>query len=182
MTGEEGDHDTGAGGRGSAHSEPSDGVVEQAARTLAVIVVRTRLAARQARDPAARQRLLAAGKAAAEKARPAITSLARRTGEHLTEQGPELAETAAHQAVDRALSSMAARAGFLGAALHQLRPAATHAAGQLARALADAMPPGKVEPGGGAGPRSEEKEASRAEKSLPANEGEPEGTASDRSR
>lgn len=96
-----------------------DGAVERVGRTLARAVVRGRAAARRLSEPAVRERLLAAGRSVA------------------AERGPDAAEQAAERVVDRALWSIALRAGFLGAALHQLRPAASRAAGKLARGVAE---------------------------------------------
>ena len=79
-----------------------DGVPEQVGRTLGRAVVRARAIARQLEDPEVRERLLSAGKSAAE------------------EHGPDIAE----QAVDRAIGGVARRFGPFGAALHQLRPVA----------------------------------------------------------
>jgi hypothetical protein len=98
--------------------ERPDGLPERAGRTLARAVVRGRMIARQLGDPALHERLLAAGSSAA------------------AEHGPDVAEQAAQRAVDRALWVVAARAGFVGAALHQVRPAAGRAAGRLAREVA----------------------------------------------
>jgi hypothetical protein len=95
-----------------------DGVPERAGRILARAVVRGRVAARQLGDPAARERLLDVGRSVA------------------AEHGPDVAEQAAQRVVDRALWIAAARAGFVGAALHRVRPAAGRAAGRLAREVA----------------------------------------------
>src|SRR2546430_12968507 len=92
-----------------------DGVPELAGRALARAVGRGRVIARQLSDPAVRERLLDTGRSAVE------------------QHGPDVAEQAAQRAVDRALWGIAARAGFVGAALHQLRPDASRAAGKLAR-------------------------------------------------
>jgi hypothetical protein len=99
--------------------DPRDGAAERAGRTLARAVVRGRAAARRLSEPAVRERLLAAGRSVA------------------AERGPDAAEQAAERVVDRALWGIALRAGFLGAALHQLRPAASRAAGKLARGVAE---------------------------------------------
>jgi hypothetical protein len=102
-----------------------DGVPEQVGRALGHALVRGRIIARQLGDPAVCERLLDAGRSA--------------VGEH----GPDVAEQVAQRTVDRALWGVAARAGLVGAALHQLRPAASRAAGRLARGVADkARPPG----------------------------------------
>lgn len=97
----------------------TDGAPEQVGRTLGRAVARGRLIARQLGDRAGRERLLAIGRSAA------------------AQHGPDVAEQAVQRAVDRAIGGVAARAGFLGAALHQLRPAAGRAAGKLARSVAD---------------------------------------------
>ena len=97
----------------------SNGTPERMGRALARSVARGRLLARQLGDPAVRERLLAIGRAAA------------------AHHGPDVAEQAAQHVVDRALGGVAARASFLDAALHQLRPAAGRAAGKLARSVAE---------------------------------------------
>jgi hypothetical protein len=98
---------------------PRDGAAERAGRILGRAVVRGRAAARRLNEPAVRERLLAAGRSVA------------------AERGPDAAEQTAAHVVDRALLGIALRAGFLGGALHQLRPAASRAAGKLARDIAE---------------------------------------------
>jgi len=93
-------------------------VPEQAGRALARAVGRGRVIARQLGDPAVRERLIATGRSAA------------------AQHGPDVAEQTAQRVVDRALWGIAVRAGFVGAALNQLRPAAGRAAGKLARDVA----------------------------------------------
>jgi hypothetical protein len=96
----------------------SDGAPERAGRTLARAVFRGRVFARQLGDPVVRDHLLATGRSVVAK------------------HGPDVADQAAQHAVDRALWSVAAHAGLVGAAVHQLRPAAGRAAGKLARSVA----------------------------------------------
>jgi hypothetical protein len=48
-------------------------------------------------------------------------------------------EQAALRATDRALWGIAARAGILGAALHQVRPATSQAIARLARGIAESV-------------------------------------------
>jgi hypothetical protein len=96
----------------------SDGVPERAGRTLARAVARGRVIARQLDDPAVREHLLTTGRSVVAK------------------HGPDVADQAAQRVVDRTLWGIAAHAGFVGAALHQLRPAAGRAAGKLARSVA----------------------------------------------
>jgi hypothetical protein len=100
-------------------TDGSHGTPEQVGRTLGCAVARGRLMARQLGDRAVRERLLAIGRSAA------------------AQHGPDAAEQAVQHAVDRAIGGVAARAGFLGPALHQLRPAAGRAAGKLARSVAN---------------------------------------------
>ena len=95
-----------------------DGVPEQLGRALARGLFRGRAMARQLGDPAVRERLIEAGRSA------------------VAQHGPDVAEQAAERAVDRALWGVAARAGFVGAALNQVRPSAGRAAGKLARGVA----------------------------------------------
>src|SRR5207244_7628172 len=100
--------------------DESDGLPERAGRNLARAVGRGRVIARRLGDPAVRERLREAGRSA------------------LAEHGPDVAEQAAQRAVDRTLWGIGLRAGVLGPIIHQLRPAAGRAAGQLARGAADA--------------------------------------------
>jgi hypothetical protein len=101
--------------------EPSDGVPERAGRALARAVFRGRVIARKLGDPAMQERLLATGRSA------------------VAQHGPHIVEQAAQRATDRALWGIAARAGFLGAALHQVRPATSQAVGRLARGIAESV-------------------------------------------
>jgi hypothetical protein len=103
---------------GERSSGRVDGVPERAGRAVAHAVARGRAGARQLGDPAVREHLLTTGRAVVAK------------------HGPDVADQAAQRAVDRALWGIAAHAGFVGAALHQLRPAAGRAAGKLARSVA----------------------------------------------
>lgn len=96
-----------------------DGAAERAGRTLGRALVRGRAAARRLSEPAVRERLLAAGRSVA------------------AELGPDAAEQAAERVVDRALWGISLRAGFLGTTLRQLRPAASRAAGKVARGVAE---------------------------------------------
>jgi hypothetical protein len=99
-------------------TDRSEGVPERAGRALARAVGRGRAIARQLDDPAVREQLLTTGRSVVAK------------------HGPDVAEQAAQHAVDRALWGIAAHAGFVGAALHRLRPSAGAAAGKLARSMA----------------------------------------------
>lgn len=99
--------------------DAGDDAAERVGRTLGRAFVRGRAAARRLTEPAVRERLLAAGRSVA------------------AEHGPDAAEQAAERVVDRALWGISLRAGFLGATLHQLRPAARRAAGKLARGVAE---------------------------------------------
>jgi hypothetical protein len=92
-------------------TEQPDGVPEQLGRSLGRAVARARAVARRLEDPAVRERLLTAGKQAAQ------------------QHGPDIAE----QAVDRALGGVARRFGPFGAALHQLRPVARTVVRSLTR-------------------------------------------------
>ncbi|HKF78489.1 MAG TPA: hypothetical protein VKF59_20275 [Candidatus Dormibacteraeota bacterium] len=98
--------------------DPRQEAAERVGYALAHAVVRSRAAARLLSEPAVRERLLAAGRSVAPRA-------------------PDVAERAAQHVVDRALWGIALRAGFLGAAIHQVRPAAGRAAGKLARGVAE---------------------------------------------
>jgi len=95
-----------------------DGVPEQVGRALARGLFRGRAIAARLGDPAMRERLVDAGRSA------------------VAQHGPDVAEQAVERAVDRALWGVAVRAGFVGTALHRLRPAAGRAAGKLAREVA----------------------------------------------
>jgi hypothetical protein len=99
-------------------SDRSDGVPERAGRALAHAVARGRVFAGQLGDPAVRDHLVATGRSVVAK------------------HGPDVADQAAQRAVDRALWRIAVHAGFVGAAVHRMRPAAGRAAGKLARSLA----------------------------------------------
>jgi len=101
--------------------DPPDGLPERAGRALGRAVFRGRAIARQLGDPAVQERFLATGRSAAAR------------------HGPEVVERAAQRATDRALWGIAARAGFLGAALHQVRPATSQAVGRLARGIAESV-------------------------------------------
>lgn len=57
----------------------------------------------------------------------------------MAQHGPDVVEQAAQRATDRALWGIAARAGFLGAALHQARPATSQLVGRLARGIAESV-------------------------------------------
>lgn len=83
-------------------TDQPDGVPEQLGRSLGRMVARARPIARRLEDPEVRERLMTAGRSAAQ------------------QHGPEIAE----EAVDRALGGVARRFGPFGAALHQLRPVA----------------------------------------------------------
>ena len=101
--------------------DPSDGVPERAGRALGRAMLRGRVIARQLSDPAVQERLLATGRSA------------------VARHGPDVLERAAQRATDRALWGIAARAGFLGAALHQVRPATSQVVGRLARSIAESV-------------------------------------------
>jgi hypothetical protein len=117
---------------------PPDGAPERIGRMLGRAVARGRAAARRAREPESQAQIAAAARAAADVAK-------RRLGEH----GPDMAEAAAHHAVDRALIALRLRSGFLGVVLDPLlgeaRTAAVHHARRLA-ARPPAEAPGKDEP------------------------------------
>src|SRR5690242_6333853 len=98
-----------------------DGVPERTGRALGRALLQGRAIAKRLADPAVQERLLERGRAAA----------ARRA--------PDVVEQAAQRATDRALWSIAARAGVLGAALHQVRPSTGAAIGRLARGIAESL-------------------------------------------
>jgi len=98
-----------------------DGVPERAGRALGRAVFRGRVIARQLSDPAVQERLLATGRSA------------------VARHGPDVVEQAVQRAADRALWATAGRAGFLGAVLHQVRPATSQAVGRLARGIAESV-------------------------------------------
>ena len=100
---------------------PSDGVPERAGRALGRAVFHGRAIARKLSDPAVQERLWATGRSA------------------VAQHGPDVAEQAARRATDRALWGIAARAGLLGAALHQVRPATSQMVGRLARRIAESV-------------------------------------------
>lgn len=114
----------------------SEGTPERVGRMLGHIVARTRVAARQAADPAARERLAAAGREAARRAQPVVEEMASRAGKEWRERGPDVAEGAAHRAVDSALWGIGLRSRWLGAALRPFAQQVRDAAGTLARDLA----------------------------------------------
>src|SRR5215472_17945398 len=99
--------------------DPSDGVAERAGRALGRAVFHGRVVARKLGDPAVQERLLATGRSA------------------VAQHGPDVVEQAAQRATDRALWGIAARAGFLGAALHQARPATSQMVGRLVRGIVE---------------------------------------------
>jgi hypothetical protein len=99
--------------------DPSDGAAERAGRALGRAVLRSRIMARKLSDPAVQERLLASGRSV------------------VAQHGPDVVEQAAQRAADRALWGVAVRAGFLGAAMHQVRPATSQAVGRLARGIAE---------------------------------------------
>jgi hypothetical protein len=99
--------------------DPSDGVPERAGRALGRAVLHGRVIVRKLGDPAVQERLLATGRSA------------------VAQHGPDVVEQAAQRAADRALWGIAARAGFLGAALYQLRPATSQVVGRIARGIAE---------------------------------------------
>jgi hypothetical protein len=101
--------------------DPSDGVAERTGRALGRAVLRGRVIARQMSDPAVQERLLATGRSAAAR------------------HGPDVVEQAAPRVTDRAFWGIAARVGFLGAALHEVRPATRQAVGRLARGIAEGV-------------------------------------------
>jgi len=101
--------------------DPSDGLAERAGRALGRAVFHGRVVARKLGDPAVQERLLATGRSA------------------VAQHGPDVVEQAAQRATDRALWGIAARAGFLGAALHQARPATSQLVGRLARGIAESV-------------------------------------------
>jgi hypothetical protein len=101
--------------------DPSDGFAERAGRALGRAVLRGRAIARQAGDPAVQERILETGRSA------------------VARHGPEVVEQAAQRVADRALWGVAARMGFLGVALHQVRPATSQAVGRLARGIAEGV-------------------------------------------
>jgi hypothetical protein len=98
-----------------------NGVPERTGRALGRALLQSRAIARRLADPAVQERLLERGRAAA------------------TQHAPDVVEQAAQRAADRALWSIAARAGLLGAALHQVRPSAGAAVGRLARGIAESL-------------------------------------------
>jgi hypothetical protein len=98
--------------------DPSDGFAERAGRALGRAVLRGKVIARQVSDPAIQERILETGRSV------------------VARHGPEVVEQTAQRATDRALWGIAARMGFLGAALHEVRPAASQAVGRLARGIA----------------------------------------------
>lgn len=101
--------------------DSSDGAPERAGRALGRAVLRGRVIARKLSDPAVQERILASGRSA------------------LAQHGPDVVEQAAQRATDRALWGIAARAGLLGPALHQLRPATSQAVARLARGIAESV-------------------------------------------
>jgi len=102
-------------------ADPSDGVPERAGRALGRALLHGRIIARRLGDPEVRERLLETGRSA------------------VARHGPDVVEQAAQRATDRALWGIAARAGLLGAALHQVRPATNQAVGRLARGIAESV-------------------------------------------
>jgi len=84
-------------------------------------VFRGRVLARRLSDPDVQERFLATGRSA------------------VARHGPDVVEQAAQRAADRALWGIAARAGLLGAALHQVRPATSQVVGRLARGIAESV-------------------------------------------
>lgn len=100
---------------------PSDGAAERAGRALGRAVLRGKVIARKLGDPAVQERLLESGRSA------------------VARHGSDVVEQAAQRATDRVLWGIAARAGFLGAALHQVRPATSQAVGRLARGIAEGV-------------------------------------------
>jgi len=99
----------------------SDGVPERAGRALGRVVFRGRVIARQLGDPAVQERFLATGRSAAAR------------------HGPNVVEQVAQRVTDRALWGIAARVGFLGAALHEVRPATSQVVGRIARGSAESV-------------------------------------------
>ena len=99
----------------------SDGTAERAGRALGRAVLRGRIIARKLSDPAVQERILASGRSV------------------VAQHGPDVVEQAAQRATDRALWGIAARAGFLGAALHQVRPSTSQAVGRIARGIAESI-------------------------------------------
>lgn len=101
--------------------DPSDGFSERAGRALGRALLHGRVIARQLSDPAVQERLRATGRSA------------------VARHGPDVVEQAAQRVADRTLWAVAARAGFLGAALHQARPATSQVVGRLARGIAESV-------------------------------------------
>lgn len=99
----------------------SDGAPERAGRALGRALLHGKLIARRLSDPAVQERILAGGRSA------------------VAQHGPDVVEQAAQRATDRALWGIAARAGFLGAALHQVRPATSQAVGRMARGIVESI-------------------------------------------
>jgi hypothetical protein len=99
--------------------DPSDGIPERAGRALGRAVLHGRAIARKLSDPAVQERFLATGRSA------------------VARHGPDVVQQAAQRATDRALWGIAARAGFLGAVLHQVRPATSQVVGRLGRGIAE---------------------------------------------
>lgn len=106
-----------------------DGAPERIGRMLGHMVARGRSAARRAGEPESREKLAAAAKAAEAVAR-----------KKWAERGPDVAEVAAHRAVDRMLWALRIRSGFLAAALEPFAQQARDAAGRHARRLAETKP------------------------------------------
>jgi hypothetical protein len=123
----------------------SEGTPERVGRMLGHLVARTRVAARQAADPGTHERLAAAGREAARLAQPVVEEMASRAGKEWRERGPDVAEGAAHRAVDSALWGIGLRSRWLGAALRPFAEQVREAAGTLARELAA----GARQPAGG---------------------------------
>jgi hypothetical protein len=97
-----------------------DGVPERMGRALGRALLQGRAIVRQLGDPAVQDHLIERGRAAAAR-------------------HPDVVERAAQRVTDRALWGIAARAGVLGAALHQVRPSAGLAVGRLARGIAESF-------------------------------------------
>jgi len=101
--------------------DPLEGTPERAGRALGRAVLRGKAVARKLSDPAVQERLLASGRSA------------------VARHGPDVVEQAAQRATDRTMWAVAARAGLLGAALHQVRPATSQAVGRLVRGIVESV-------------------------------------------
>ncbi|HEX4214051.1 MAG TPA: hypothetical protein VIA06_12100 [Candidatus Dormibacteraeota bacterium] len=109
-----------------------DETPERIGRLLGRLVVRGRTAARQAIEPETQERMRDAYRTLSERAQPTVDA-ARRTWD---ERGPDIAEAAAHRAVDGALGAIGLRFPFLRGPLGPLADRVRQGAGSRARELA----------------------------------------------